>query len=175
MRMGILIDDLLAFSRVGRVEMAFTRVPLRPLVEEVIGELGPEIEGREIAWEIAALPEVRSDAAMLRQVRSNLIRNALKFSRSRVPARSEVGAVWDDRETRLYVRDNGVGFDMQYVGKLFIVFQRLHTERAFDGIGIGLGNVQRIVQRHGGRAWAEGVLGGGATFWFSLPTEEKAS
>ena len=175
-RMGQLIDDLLAFSRMGRVEMKRDQVPLGPLVDEVVRELAPEAAGREVVWEIGDLPEVTGDRAMLRQVWRNLVANALKFSRTRAPARISIGACPAGAgEVEVFVRDNGVGFDMKYAAKLFQVFQRLHSAEEYEGTGIGLANVQRIVLRHGGQVRAEGSLGAGATFWVSLPLKEGKS
>jgi len=169
-RMGTLIDDLLSFSRMGRFEMSKGQVDLGDLVEQVIRELGPETEGRTIRWRIGDLPVVTGDRAMLRIVLVNLISNALKFTRPREQAEIEIGCTGDrEIETVVFVRDNGVGFDMAYVDKLFNVFQRLHRADEFEGTGIGLANVRRIINRHGGRAWAEGAVDGGATFYFSLP------
>jgi PAS domain S-box-containing protein len=169
-KMGCLIDDLLAFSRMGRSEMMKTSVDFDQLVREIVQELSEDAGAREIQWEIAPLPAVVGDAAMLRQVLVNLISNAMKFTRPRLQARIEIGAQ-DDRpqETLFFVRDNGVGFDIRYVNKLFSLFQRLHSTEEFEGTGVGLANVQRIILRHGGRVWAESALDGGATFWFSLP------
>jgi signal transduction histidine kinase len=173
-KMGILIDDLLSFSRMGRAEMMQTRVDLGVLVREIIAELEAATRGREIAWEIAPLPVVVGDAAMLRQVLVNLIANALKFTRPRPQARIEIGAVSaQPDETLFYVRDNGVGFDMKYVDKLFGLFQRLHDPQEFEGTGVGLANVQRIIHRHGGRIWAESAPENGAVFWFALPKKEE--
>ena len=168
-RMGDLIDDLLALSRVGRAEMGSTRVPLGTLVAEVVRELEEEARGRRIDWKIAALPEVRGDRALLRQALVNLISNALKYTRNRPQACIEIGAAAPNGETVVCVRDNGVGFDMHYAHKLFGVFQRLHNAEEFEGTGIGLASVRRIIQRHGGRTWAEGLPGQGAAFYFSLP------
>ena len=168
-KMGQLIDDLLAFSRVGRAEMRKTEVELDALVRGVIAGLAVTTAGRNIEWDIGPLPAVQGDPALLRQVFSNLIGNAIKYSRHRDPARIEIGvaeATGDD--VTLYVRDNGAGFDMRYVHKLFGVFQRLHTAEEFEGTGVGLALVQRIVVRHGGRVWAEGAPGQGATFHFTL-------
>jgi signal transduction histidine kinase len=169
-KMGALIDDLLAFSRMGRAEMMRTRVDLGRMVEEIIAEVAEETQGREVAWEVTPLPVVVGDKAMLRLVLMNYITNALKFTRPVARARIEIGAVTDPpEETHIYIRDNGVGFDMKYNNKLFGLFQRLHGPEEFEGTGVGLANVRRIIHRHGGRTWAEGEVGGGATFWFSLP------
>jgi PAS domain S-box-containing protein len=169
-RMGNLIDDLLAFSRIGRAETRKTMVSLEALVNEVLHEVRPETEGRDIAWTVGALPEVYGDRSMLRLALVNLVSNAVKFSRTRSQAKIEIGCTeGQGDETAVFVRDNGVGFDMKYGDKLFGVFQRLHPTEAFEGTGIGLATVQRIVHRHGGRVWAEGVVDGGATFYFSVP------
>ena len=173
-KMGTLIDDLLAFSRMGRAEMMKTQVDLNALVQEVVQELAAEEKGRQITWELKSLPVVYCDMAMLRQVIANLVANALKFTRSRKDARIEIGTVTDHpREFHFYVRDNGVGFNMKYVDKLFGLFQRLHNPQEFEGTGVGLANVQRIIHRHGGRVWAEGRPDEGAVFWFSLPKGEE--
>jgi PAS domain S-box-containing protein len=169
-RMGMLIDDLLSFSRMGRCEMLKKPVDLNVLVQEVIEEFKPETRDRLIRWQIADLPKVIGDRAMLRIVQVNLISNALKFSRPRQEAEIEIG--WrpgHGTEIIIFIRDNGVGFDMNYAGNLFGVFQRLHRMEEFEGTGIGLANVRRIINRHGGRTWAEGKVDQGATFFFSLP------
>lgn len=174
-KMSGLIDALLDFSRMGRVEMRRQQVKVSRLVEEAGRELRHDIEGRDIEWSIGNLPDARGDPVMLRQVMVNLLSNAVKYTRPRKPAKIEVGARLENGETIYFVRDNGVGFDMQYAGKLFGVFQRLHLEREFEGTGIGLANVSRIIHRHGGRIWAESSPGGGATFYFTLsqPAEKK--
>jgi light-regulated signal transduction histidine kinase (bacteriophytochrome) len=175
-RMGVLIDDLLAFSRSGRVEMKRGRVSLRPLIDDVVQELAPQTAGREVVWDIGALPDVTGDESMLRQVFRNLLANAVKFTRPRTPARISVGVEGArPGEVDIHVRDNGVGFDMKYASKLFQVFQRLHSTEEFEGTGIGLAVVQRVVHRHGGRVRAEGSPDGGATFWVSLPVKEDGS
>jgi PAS domain S-box-containing protein len=169
-RMGILIDDLLSFSRMGRYELSKMRVDLGLLVQEVIREVEPETRGRTIRWQIAELPTVSGDRAMLRIVLANLISNALKFTRPRQSAEIEIGCGPErGLGTIVFVRDNGVGFDMDYADKLFGVFQRLHHVDEFDGTGIGLATVRRIINRHGGHTWAEGKVNQGATFYFSLP------
>jgi signal transduction histidine kinase len=168
-RMGRLIDDLLEFSRIGRAELHCQNVSLRSLLEQTLQAAEPDVAERPIHWTIDPLPEVRGDAAMLRQVFANLIDNAVKFARTRDPAEIEVGTQAAESEHIVFVRDNGVGFDPQYAHKLFGVFQRLHSAAEFDGTGIGLATVRRIIERHGGRTWAEGALGQGATICFSLP------
>jgi PAS domain S-box-containing protein len=170
-KMGTLIDDLLAFSRIGRVETRMTLVSLGDLLREVLRDVERETDGREIAWKVGApLPSVHGDRSMLKLVLLNLVANAVKFTRPRSRAEIEIGCRDDAGEdVVVFVRDNGVGFDMKYVGKLFGVFQRLHLPETFEGTGIGLATVQRIVARHGGRVWAEGAVDGGATFYFSMP------
>ncbi len=168
-KMGTLIDNLLSFSRMGRNEIAKSQVDLSQLVQDVIQEFKPEAEEREVQWKISALPSVNGDQAMLRIVLANLIANALKFTRPCQAAEIEIGCLPDqDNEIIVFIRDNGVGFDMAYADKLFGVFQRLHPADEFEGIGIGLANVRRIINRHGGRTWAEGQVNQGATFYFSL-------
>src|SRR6266436_5311853 len=169
-RMGNLIDDLLGFSRIGRAETKKTAVNLEQLVREVVAELGQETKGRDIAWKIGALPVCFGDRSMLRLVVVNLVSNAAKFTRMRKPAEIEIGCVDRNKEeVEVFVRDNGAGFDMQYVDKLFGVFQRLHLPEQFEGTGIGLATVQRIIHRHGGQVRGEGAVDHGATFYFSLP------
>jgi PAS domain S-box-containing protein len=172
-RMGKLIDDLLAFSRVGRAPLVPSRVNLTQLVLDCRQEVASDLNGRDVEWRLHDLPAVDGDPSLLRLVFVNLLSNALKYSSTRAHAEIEVGSITDhDRDAVVFVRDNGVGFDMTYSSKLFGVFERLHSSDEFEGTGIGLANVRRIVQRHGGRAWAEGTVDGGATFYVSLPTRE---
>jgi signal transduction histidine kinase len=174
-KMGTLIDDLLAFSRMGRAEMLKTRVSLAKLVSEAQQELQSELAGKDINWEADSLPEVYGDPAMLRLVLVNLIGNAVKFSSGRETIRISISCSQCDNpdETICRISDNGVGFDMKYVDKLYGLFQRLHSPEEFEGTGVGLANVRRIIQRHGGRTWAEGEVNGGAAFYFSLPNPDK--
>lgn len=170
-QMTQLIDGLLDFSRMRRVEIKRTEVNLDELVQKVIRDAHLETEGHNIVWKISALPPLLADPTLLQQVFCNLILNAIKYSGPRNPAEIEIGSLTADTsgEVVIFIRDNGVGFDMKYADKLFGVFQRLHREDEFEGTGIGLANVRRIVARHGGRTWAEGKVQGGATFYFSLP------
>jgi PAS domain S-box-containing protein len=169
-RMGSLIDDLLAFSRIGRAETRETAVSLDHLVQEVKTEVEQAEEGRNIVWRIGPLPELYGDRSMLKIALLNLVSTAVKFTRTRQQAEIEIGSTekQGDRVV-VFIRDNGVGFDMKYVSKLFGVFQRLHRTDEFEGTGIGLATVQRIIHRHGGQVWAEGRIGSGATFYLSLP------
>jgi light-regulated signal transduction histidine kinase (bacteriophytochrome) len=169
MEMGELIDDLLDFSRVGRAEIRGVSIDLVELVRDVIRSLEMAIAGRSIVWQIASLPRVIGDISLCKQVLTNLIDNAIKYSRGRDPATIEIGSAGEEAgRAILFVRDDGVGFDMQYAHKLFGVFQRLHRPEEFDGTGIGLATVRRIVSRHGGRVWAESASNEGATFYFTL-------
>jgi len=168
-QMGRLIDDLLTFSRTARTELQKTSISLCDLVRTAIRDLQQDAAGRHVQWKIGNLPEVEADRALLRQVMLNLIGNALKYTRTRKRAKIEVGSHPVKSEHIVFVRDNGVGFDDRYAHKLFGVFQRLHRAADFEGTGIGLANVRRIIARHGGRTWAEGQPDRGATFYFSLP------
>jgi signal transduction histidine kinase len=172
-RMGQLVDDLLSFSRIGRVEKREATVSLEQLVTEVVREIRPDAGARAIAWRIGALPDLHADRSMLRLVFVNLLANAVKFTRPRDQAEIEVGAFERERDVVVFVKDNGVGFDMKYLNKLFGVFQRLHRSEDFEGTGIGLATVQRVVHRHGGTVWAEGAVNAGATFFFSVPQTAK--
>jgi len=167
--MGKLIDDLLSFARIGRAELHSTRFYLAALMQEVLRTLEPETVGRDIEWVMSPLPAAQGDPLLLRLVFQNLLGNALKYTRPNRRARIEIGVIREGAELIFSIRDNGVGFDMRYVDRLFGVFQRLHSGAEFEGTGIGLANVKRIVQRHGGRVWAEGAVGEGACFYFSLP------
>lgn len=168
-KMGQLIDDILAFSRMGRTEMSTSGVDMDELVREVCDELRPTFAGRELKLDIQALPACHGDRAMLRQVWVNLLNNAIKFTAPRTAALVELGGRVEGAELVYYVKDNGAGFDMRYAEKLFGVFQRLHSNEEFEGTGIGLAIVKRIVARHGGRVWAEGAIDQGATIHFALP------
>jgi signal transduction histidine kinase len=168
-RMGRLVDDLLAFARLGRQAVALANLNMGAMVEEVWKELLREQPGRRLEFQVGRLPDAQADPVLLRQVWHNLLSNALKYSGTREVARIEVEGREDDHELTYRITDNGVGFDMQYVSKLFKVFQRLHSEVEFPGTGIGLAIVQRIVARHGGRVWTEAGIDAGASFWFSLP------
>jgi PAS domain S-box-containing protein len=173
-KMGILVDDLLAFSRMGRTEIKKRKIGFNILVREVIQDIQDEVKGRNIKWEIDELPEVvYGDQALLRLVLVNLISNSVKFTRVRTQAEIRIGCKDEEDKFICLVNDNGVGFDMKYVDKLFGVFQRLHTQDEFEGTGVGLANVRRIISRHGGKIWAEGSVGQGATFYFTLPKTKE--
>jgi PAS domain S-box-containing protein len=171
-QMGLLIDDLLAFSRISRTAIMKTRLSLNQLIREVLQDLQEETKGRDIIWKIEEMPEVYGDRTMLKLVLVNLISNALKFTRRRTQSNIEIGYILEEDELVFFIRDNGAGFDMNYVDKVFNVFQRLHSKDEFEGTGIGLANVKRIITRHGGRVWAEGAIDQGATFYFSLPRKD---
>ena len=173
-KMGALIDDLLGFSRIGRAETNKTTLSLTQLVEEALAEVRRDTANRDILWKVNKLPAGYGDRAMLRLALVNLIANAVKFTRTRTPAEIEIGYMdQSDNQVVIFVRDNGVGFDMKYANKLFGVFQRLHPTEAFEGTGIGLATVQRIAHRHGGRAWGEGLVGKGATFYLSIAKSQQ--
>ncbi len=168
-RMGQLIDDILQFSRTGRMEITLAEIDMEKMAHTVFEELRPGVTEGKLQLEIGHLPPAKGDSAMMHQVFVNLLSNAIKFSRNREPARIKVGGSIEGNEAMYYVQDNGAGFDMQYAGKLFGVFQRLHGVTEFEGTGIGLAIVKRIITRHGGRVWAEGKINEGATIYFALP------
>ena len=167
--MGRLIDDLLVFSRIGRAALRRDQLDMNAIVAEVVREMEGDLTNRKINWDIGQLPRAWGDRTLLKQVWVNLISNAVKYSRDRNPAEIKIAAKKLDGDWEFYVQDNGAGFDMRYADKLFGVFQRLHLTEEFEGTGIGLANVQRIVLRHGGRVRAEGRPNEGATFYFNLP------
>jgi light-regulated signal transduction histidine kinase (bacteriophytochrome) len=166
--MGRMVDDLLALARIGRQELIMQATGLNSLVAEVLKDLRRDIGDRDIDWQIGDLPYLDCDAGLLKQVLANLLSNAVKYTKPRKPALIEVGQVKGEGAPTIFVRDNGVGFNMKYADKLFGVFQRLHRKEDFDGTGVGLATVQRIVHKHGGAIWAEAELDKGATFFFTL-------
>ncbi|GFO63643.1 sensor histidine kinase [Geomonas paludis] len=168
-KMADQVDGLLVFAQLRRIEVVKARIDLNRMVGDIVTELARKAEGRDIEWQVPPLPTVAGDPEMLRLVMFNLLANAVKFTQSRSLAKIEVGALDESEATVIFVRDNGVGFDGRYVNKLFGMFQRLHAAEEFEGTGIGLANVRRIIERHGGRIWAEGAVDVGATFRFSLP------
>ena len=173
-RMGVLIDNLLAFSRIGRAELQKSSVNLNEMVKSIMAEYQAETNERPITWDIRPIPTVWADQALIRMALVNLISNAVKFTGKRQQAAIEIGsAPGGDNETVIFIRDNGAGFEPNYSDKLFRVFQRLHSINEFEGTGIGLANVERIVSRHGGRVWAVGAVNAGATFYFSLPVPRR--
>jgi len=167
--MGNLIDALLAFSRLSRTELQRTKINSKNMVTRVIKTFSDELAGRNVKINISELPDAMGDEGLINQVWANLISNALKYSRNEEKAMIDIGGNIENDKTIFYIKDNGVGFDMKYADKLFGVFQRLHKARDFEGIGIGLANVNRIITRHGGKCWAESETGKGATFYFSVP------
>ena len=169
-QMGRLIDDLLGYSRLGRQELKLADVNMEELASAVIKEQEYASPGRSMEFKVDSLPPARCDRQMIQRVLANLLSNAVKFTRYEETALIEVGFSIEECETVYYVKDNGVGFDMRYENKLFSFFQRLHSEGEFEGTGVGLASVKRIVEKHGGRVWGEGEVGNGATFYFSVPT-----
>ena len=176
-QMGIMVDDLLKLARLGRQPLNPRLTPLTEIVAAVIAELESEIAGRPVEWQIRELPAVACDPGLLGVVFTNLISNAVKYTRPRDVAVIEVGETTRDGERAFFVKDNGVGFDMKYADKLFGVFQRLHRKEDFEGMGVGLATVQRIIHKHGGRIWAEAVPDRGASFYFTLnaPAASRSS
>ncbi|MGC2403563.1 MAG: ATP-binding protein, partial [Acidobacteriaceae bacterium] len=173
--MGQLIDDLLTMGRISRQELVPRPTDLNLLVGGAVKNLQPEYEGRQIDWRIGELPLVECDPALMKEVFANLLSNAVKYTRPREKAVIEVGRVTTDGAPTIFVRDNGTGFDQRYAHKLFGMFQRLHTAEEFEGTGVGLATVQRIVLRHGGRVWAEAEVDKGATFFFTLDEGRRGS
>jgi len=172
-KMERLIDDLLSYSGLGRKEILKREVNLSHLLKESVSQILTQTEGRDIVWKIDKLPNVYGEPSMLKLVLINLIANAVKFTSTHTKAEIEIGCRKDGNEDICFIKDNGVGFNMDYADKLFGVFQRLHTREEFEGTGIGLANVRRIVSLHGGRTWAEGTVNQGATFYFSIPRAKE--
>ena len=170
--MSELLEDLLKLSRLGRQELSKQICNANSLMAEVVKALEPESAGREVEWRITDLTPVECDPALFKQVLVNLLSNALKFTRTRNPAIIEIGQTTIDGEAAIFIRENGVGFSMKYADKLFGLFQRLHRQQDFEGTGVGLAIVQRIMHRHGGRVWAEAAPDKGATFYLSLQSGE---
>jgi signal transduction histidine kinase len=168
-----LIDDLLKMAQIGRKELVRVTTDLNSVLRDVLADLQPEYAGRQIQWQIGNLPSIECDAGLMRQVFANLLSNAVKYTRRREVAVIEVGQVEEDGVSVIFVRDNGAGFDEQYADKLFRVFQRLHRAQDFEGTGVGLSTVQRIIQKHGGRIWAKSEVDKGATFFFALVLEGR--
>ena len=173
--MSQLVDDLLNLARVGRQELRRKPIPLGGLVNEVVADLKRETEGRHIEWHIRQLPTVECDPGLMKQVFANLLSNAVKYTRPRAQATVEIGSTMRHGERALFVRDNGVGFDMKYADRLFGAFQRLHGAGEFEGTGVGLATVRRIIRKHGGEISADAVPDGGATFVFTLSALRSAA
>jgi PAS domain S-box-containing protein len=173
--MGHLVDALLNLSRMGQQMVSLEAVPINPIIDAALEVLKPECVNREIEWQIETLSTLECDAMLLRQVFANLLSNALKFTRNRTPAIIHIGSKLQNGELVIFIRDNGSGFDMQYAGKLFGVFQRFHRAQDFEGTGVGLAITQRIIRKHGGRIWAEAEPDQGATFFFTIPSNPKAA
>jgi light-regulated signal transduction histidine kinase (bacteriophytochrome) len=174
-RMGRLIDDLLAFSRMGRRLMRSTEIDMTALARTVFEESASRVSNRKVRLTMTSLLPTHGDASMIRQVLVNLLSNAIKYSQPREVAEIELGSRLEGNECIYWVKDNGVGFDPRYADKLFGVFQRLHSDAEFEGTGVGLALAQRIIHRHGGRVWAEGKVNEGASFYFTLPNGKQPS
>jgi len=173
LKMGQLIDDLLAFSRMGRQEIEKTNIPTLAMVDAVIRQIVPGNKDGNIQWVIGEIPDIKGDINAIRQVWINLISNAVKYSANKEAPQIEIGSFGRDAETVFFVKDNGVGFDEKYLNKLFKVFQRLHSADEFEGTGVGLAIVEKIISKHGGKVWAEGTKNQGARFYFSFPDERS--
>jgi light-regulated signal transduction histidine kinase (bacteriophytochrome) len=173
-KMSMLVDDLLNLARIGRQELRRQPTPLSGLVDEVVADLQNETAGRTLEWRIEPLPAVECDPGLMKQVFANLLSNAVKYTRPRPVAVIEVGCRKMNGDSAVFVRDNGVGFNMKYVDKLFGVFQRFHLAEEFEGTGVGLATVDRIVRKHGGHIWAEAAVDKGATFYFTVAGLEQA-
>ncbi len=165
-RMGVLIDDILSFSRLGRQELTFSKIDMYKMAKSVYTELATDLDN--IEFRLQQIPEAMGDPSLMKQVWANLISNSIKFTSLKTERVIEIGSSTIDYKIRYHIKDNGAGFNMDYSNKLFKVYHRLHTDREFEGTGIGLSIVQRIVQKHGGRIWAEGKVNEGATFYFTL-------
>jgi light-regulated signal transduction histidine kinase (bacteriophytochrome) len=174
-RMGQLVDELLNLTRVGRQTLAVSPTELNAVVKDVITMLEPETHGRQVEWKISDLPAMPCDVVLIRQVFQNLIGNALKYSRKRPQPVIEIGQIEKDGQAVIFVKDNGVGFNMKYADKLFGVFQRLHRAEEFEGTGVGLATVRRIVQKHGGQVWADAEVDRGSTFYFTLSVNGQSA
>jgi light-regulated signal transduction histidine kinase (bacteriophytochrome) len=172
-KMGCLVDDLLSLSKIGRQALSVEATSLDLLLRQVVEELAPECSGRQVEWQIGELFNAECDPGLMKQVFVNLLSNAVKYTGKRDRAVIQVGQMMQHGVRVIFVRDNGAGFEMQYAGKLFGVFQRLHKDRDFEGTGVGLAIVQRIIRKHGGQIWAEAELDRGATFFFTLGAREQ--
>lgn len=173
--MGTLIEDILSLSRLGRQEMSFSKIDMKALTEEVWDELKKANPGRRVEFSVHSMPYGYGDRVLLKQMCTNILSNALKFTKLKETALIEAGGRSDGNANIYYVKDNGVGFDMQYHDKIFGIFHRLSHDEEFEGTGVGLAIVQRIIHRHEGKVWAEGKEGEGATFYFSLPLPRTLS
>ncbi len=172
--MGLLIDNLLAFSQTGKAALHRVWIDTPALIDQVREELAPDVKDRVIQWKIDELPRVYMDKALFKQVWTNLISNAIKYTRDRNPALISIGCKVQGDDFEFHIQDNGAGFDMRHADKLFGIFQRLHLRDEFEGTGIGLANVQRIISRHGGKIWGKGEVGVGASFFFTVPRNQTA-
>ncbi len=172
-KMGQLIDDILLLSRAGRQEMTITKLDISSMAKNVYREFNQDTQGRNIDFTVEDLPQTNADRALITQVLTNIIGNAIKFTRGKENAKINIGFKEDNKDNIYYVNDNGAGFDMKYYDKLFGLFQRLHSQEEFEGTGVGLSIVQRIISRHGGRVWGESEVGKGATIYFSIPKKLK--